>query len=422
MHDLKWIRENAGEFDSSLKSRGLEPMSKQIIELDEDRRQIVTLIQKLQKSKNDKADQIARIKNKNSNEFVTLKKDSEDIKEKLAELDMTLTSKIQLDNLLLTIPNCPDKDVPQGKDESANVEIKKHGAIKEFSFKPRDHVEIGEKLSLMDFAQTAKISGSRFVSLYGDLAKLERALANFMLDLHTSKFGFVEVSPPCLVRDEAMFGVGQLPKFSDESFQTTNNMRLIPTSEAALVNMVADKILNEADLPIRYTASTPCFRSEAGAAGRDTRGMFRVHQFQKVELVTICKPEQAESEHQLILAAAEEVLKLLEIPYRVMLLSTGDMGFAAKKTYDIEVWLPGQKKYREISSCSNCGDFQARRMKARFKSNSEKANLFVNTLNGSGLAIGRCLIAILENYQNEDGSINIPKVLQNYMGGRTKIG
>lgn len=422
MHDLKWIRDNAEKFDQALKSRGVEPHAQQILELDEEKRQIITLIQRLQKSKNDKAEQISKIKNKNSNDFMTLKKDSEDIKEKLNELEATLIKMNQLDNLLETLPNMPADDVPLGKDDSANREIRKWGKINEFSFKPLDHVELGEKLKMMDFIQTAKISGSRFVSLFNDLARMERALANFMLDLHQSKFNFQEVSPPYLVKTEAMYGTGQLPKLSEDSFHTTNDMWLIPTAEVSLTNMVADKILSEAELPIRYTAYTPCFRSEAGAAGRDTRGMFRVHQFNKVELVTICKPEQAEQEHLLILEAAEEVLKQLNLPYKVMLLSTGDMGFASKKTFDLEVWLPGQQKYREISSCSNFGEFQARRMKTRYKSHQDKSNVFVNTLNGSGLAVGRCLIAIMENYQNEDGSITVPDVLIPYMNGKKKIG
>lgn len=422
MHDLKWIRENAEKFDQALKNRGIEPHSKQILELDEERRQIITLIQRLQKSRNDKADQISKIKNKNSNDFMTLKKDSEDIKEKLNELEATLSKMNQLDSLLETLPNLPADDVPIGKDESANKEIRKCGEIKTFTFKPRDHVELGDKLNMMDFAQTAKISGSRFVSLFADLAKLERALGNFMLDLHQSKFNFMEISPPYLVKEEAMYGTGQLPNLSEDSFKTTNNMWLIPTSEVSITNMVADKILNEDELPLRYTAYTPCFRSEAGAAGRDTRGMFRVHQFNKVELVVICTSEQSEKEHSLILEAAEEVLKQLKLPYRVMLLSSGDMGFCSQKTYDLEVWLPGQQKYREISSCSNFGEFQARRMKARYKSNQEKVNLFLNTLNGSGVATGRCMIAIMENYQNEDGSITIPDVLVPYMNGKKKIG
>jgi len=421
MHDLKWIRDNADEFDKALKNRGLEPLSKHILELDEEKRQIITLLQRLQKSRNDKADQIAKIKNKNSSDFITLRKDSEDIKEKLGELEMTLVDMVELENLLESLPNIPNSDVPVGKDESTNVEIRKHGKIKDLSFKPLDHVEIGEKLKLIDFIQTAKISGSRFVTLIGDLSRLERALGNFMINLHGSKFGFTEISPPYLVRNEAMYGVGQLPKFSEESFLTTNDLRLIPTSEAALVNMVADKIVNENELPLRLAAYTPCFRSEAGAAGRDTRGMFRVHQFNKVELVSICTEQQAESEHKLILEAAEEVLKQLQLPYRVMLLSTGDLGFSSKKTYDLEVWLPGQQKYREISSCSNCGEFQSRRMKARYKSLADKTNYYLHTLNGSGVATGRCLIAIIENYQNEDGSITIPDVLRPYMNGQETI-
>jgi seryl-tRNA synthetase len=422
MHDLKWIREHPEQFDLALKNRGIEPHSKQILEFDEEKRQIITLIQKLQKSKNDKAEQISKIKNKNSNDFIRLKKDSEDINEKLNELEVTLEKMNQLDQLLEALPNIPSADVPVGRNENANVEVKKSGEIRQFTFKPLDHIELGEKHHMIDLAQTAKISGSRFVSLLSDFAQLERALSNFMLDLHRTKFKFTEVSPPYLVKGEAMYGTGQLPKFGEDSFHTTNNMWLIPTAEVSLTNLVADKILSEDILPIRYTAYTPCFRSEAGAAGRDTRGMFRVHQFHKVELVSICTKEQAEAEHAVILEAAEEVLTQLKLPYRVMLLSTGDMGFAAQKTFDIEVWMPGQQKYREISSCSNCGEFQARRMKARYKSTEHKTNLFVNTLNGSGLAVGRCLIAIIENYQNSDGSITIPEVLIPYMHGKKQIG
>lgn len=416
MHDIKWIRENKEQFDLALSKRGLSGISNQILELDEEKRQIVTLVQKLQKARNDKSAIIGKIKNQNSLEFSILKKDIADIKEKLHELEEKLSSENDLEEILVTLPNIPANDVPEGKDETCNVEIRSHGIKPNFKFAPKEHFELGENLKMMDFANAVKMSGSRFVSLNGDLAKLERALANFMLDLHTEKFGFTEVSPPCLVKEKAMFGSGQLPKMADDSFVTTNGYRLIPTAEVSLVNIVADEILSEENLPMRFTAHTPCFRSEAGAAGKDTRGMFRVHQFYKVELVTICRPGESEKEHEFMTSAAEEVLKKLGLHYRVMLLSSGDMGFNANKTYDLEVWLPGQGKYREISSCSNCDSFQARRLKARYKSKETGSNEFVHTLNGSGLAVGRCLIAILENYQNEDGSITIPEVLRPYMG------
>jgi seryl-tRNA synthetase len=416
MHDIKWIRENKDAYDVALSKRGMPGVSNKILELDEDKRQIVTLIQKLQKSRNDKTALFAKIKNHNSLEFSVLKKDIADIKEKLSELDERLNSETDLEKILETLPNIPDDSVPVGKDETSNVEVRSWGQIKKFDFTPKDHVELGESLGMIDFTKSVKMSGSRFTALLSDIAKLERALANFMLDLHTKEFGFTEVAPPYLVKDHAMFGAGQLPKFADDSFVTTNGYRLIPTSEVSLVNFAADEILAEEVLPLRLTAYTPCFRSEAGAAGKDTKGMFRVHQFNKIELVSICHPSKSEEEHQLITSAAEEVLKRLELPYRVMLLSTGDMGFTASKTYDLEVWLPGQNKYREISSCSNCTSFQARRMKAKFKSKETGTNDFVHTLNGSGVALGRCLIAIIENYQNADGSITVPKVLRSFMG------
>jgi seryl-tRNA synthetase len=422
MLDIKWIRENKELFDQMLAKRNLEPLSQIIIDLDEERRQLVTLTQQLQQAKNEKAKKIPEIKDKQSFEYTQAVKDASDIRSKLAELEETLANEDRLSEFLSSIPNLPANDVPVGKDEKTNQEIRSYGKKREFKFKPKQHFELGEKSGLMDFEQTAKISGSRFVTIKGGLARLERALSSFMLDIHTIEHGYIELCPPHLVRAHALFGVGQLPKFAEDSFETTDNYRLISTSEVPLTNMVCDKILKEEELPIRYTAYSLCFRSEAGSAGKDTRGMFRQHQFSKVELVSITKPEDSEAEHEKLTAAAETILKRLELPYRVMLLSTGDMGFSAKKTYDLEVWLPGQDKYREISSCSNCGDFQARRMKARYKSAKTKENILVHTLNGSGLAIGRTIIAIMENYQNEDGSITVPDALVSYMGGAKKIG
>ena len=323
----------------------------------------------------------------------------------------------QIHQLLSEIPNIPSQDVPIGDNENLNLEIRKIGMPPVFDFETKDHVDLGLALGLMDFEQAGKLSGARFVVLRGILAKFERAISSFMLDVHTREFGYIEISPPILVRSDAMYGTGQLPKFSDDLFQTTNDFWLIPTAEVPLTNLVANDIINKNELPIRMTALTPCFRSEAGAAGKDTRGMLRQHQFNKVELVSICHPNESEKEHERMTNAAEEILKKLELPYRVVVLCTGDLGFSAAKTYDIEVWLPGQDNYREISSCSNCKDFQARRMLTRFQASNEKGTNFVHTLNGSGLAVGRCLIAIIENYQNEDGSITIPKVLRPYMDG-----
>ena len=422
MHDIKWIRENTEEFDSALKKRGLEPLSQRIIALDESKRQLLTLIQTLQHSRKEKASIIAKMANSSSLELKILKRDAAHIKDKLAQLEETLNSEKELDYILASMPNIPSSDVPIGTAEDDNVEVRRWGKIPNFSFVPKAHYDLGEKLGLIDFEQTAKMSGSRFSTLKAGIARLERALANFMLDVHTEKFGYMEVSPALLVRDSAMFGVGQLPKFAEDSFVTTDGYRLIPTAEVSLTNLVADTILDPSKLPLRFTAFTPCFRSEAGAAGKDTRGMIRQHQFSKVELVSITTPEDSYVEHERMTAIAEEILKLLELPHRVMLLCTGDMGFSAQKTYDLEVWLPGQNKYREISSCSNCGDFQARRLKAKYISNlSTREKGWVHTLNGSALAVGRTIVAILENYQQEDGSILVPKILHPYMRGMEVI-
>jgi seryl-tRNA synthetase len=323
----------------------------------------------------------------------------------------------ELQALLAMLPNLPAADVPDGPDETANVELRRIGAPRTFDFTPKDHAALGEALGMMDFETAARLSGARFVVLKAGLARLERAIAQFMLDMHTGEFGYTEVAPPVLVRDEALYGVGQLPKFAEDMFRTTGGLWLIPTSEVSLTNLVAEQIVEAASLPLRLTAYTPCFRSEAGAAGRDTRGMIRQHQFPKVELVSICRPDQSEAEHERMTGAAESVLKRLELPFRTVVLCSGDMGFAARKTYDIEVWLPGQNAYREISSCSNCGDFQARRMRARWREAGGKQTQFVHTLNGSGLAVGRTMIAVMENCQQADGSIVLPAALKPYMGG-----
>ncbi|MFN7038166.1 MAG: serine--tRNA ligase [Alphaproteobacteria bacterium] len=419
MHDIKWIRENKEEFNKLIATRNSDAKAEKIIDLDEERRQLVTVIQQLQKARNDKAANISNIKDKSSYEYKQSLQDARDINDKISQLEHKLEKEDKLNKYVANVPNLPALDVPIGS-EKFNKEVRKWGKIPQFNFTPKQHFEIGENLKMMDFESAAKISGSRFVFLKKDLAKLERALANFMLDIHINEYGYTEVSPPHLVKDPAMFNVGQLPKFAEDSFSTGSH-RLIPTAEVPLTNLVANTILNEEELPIKYTAYSLCFRAEAGSAGRDTRGMIRQHQFSKIELVTICKPEDSEKQHEDLTKAAESILQRLELPYRVMLLSTEDMGFSARKTYDLEVWLPGQDKYREISSCSNFGDFQARRMKARYRTKGSKESILVNTINGSGLAIGRTIVAILENYQNADGSVTIPKVLVNYMGGQTKI-
>ena len=342
-----------------------------------------------------------------------IKNEIDEIENKISKIDE------QLKNTLSSLPNLPHKDVPVGEDESSNILINQVGNLPSFNFTPKSHYELGEDLEMIDFEQAGKVSGTRFVYLKKNIAKLERALANFMLDKHTNEFGYTEVNPPNLVRDAAAFGTGQLPKFSEDLFKTNTDHWLIPTAEVPLTNLVLDAIVPEKELPLRYTAWTPCYRSEAGAAGRDTRGMIRQHQFSKVELVSITKEDESENELERMVNCATSILDDLKIPYQIILLSSGDMGFSAEKTYDIEVWLPGEGKYREISSCSNCKSFQARRMNARYKAKDQ--NKFVHTLNGSGLAVGRTLIAVLENYQNEDGSIDIPEVLKLYMGNINKI-
>ena len=423
MHDIRYIRENPAGFDAGLRRRGLGAQAQQILELDQAWRSSTARHQELLSARNDASKKIGQAKaKKDEAEVQRLMAEVARLKDEIPAMELSVReSEEALNEILGTLPNLPAADVPDGADETANQELRKWGAPRQVNFSSRQHFDIGETLGLMDFEAAAKMSGARFVILRGKLARLERALANFMLDLHTGTFGYEEVVPPFLVRDQAMYGTAQLPKFREEQFGTTNGFWLIPTSEVPLTNQVREMILDESQLPLRFTAWTPCFRSEAGAAGRDTRGMIRMHQFSKVELVSITTPEQSVAEHERMTACAEEVLKRLELPHRTMVLSTGDMGFAAQRTHDIEVWLPGQNAFREISSCSNCGDFQARRMNARYKPADGKSNRFVHTLNGSGLAVGRTLIAVLENYQQADGSISIPAALRPYMGGEETI-
>tara|TARA_B100000900_G_scaffold383511_1_gene371497 strand:+ start:2215 stop:3477 length:1263 start_codon:yes stop_codon:yes gene_type:complete len=417
MHDLNFIRENSLLFDELLKKRFLDPKSEKILKLDSKKRELLTNSQELRSKRKVLSSSFSKLNDSQKSE---IQNKVQIIKNDLDELEIE-TSKIdkELKEILSSLPNLPHKDVPIGKDENSNKVIKTVGEIPSYSFKVKPHYELGENLKMLDFEQAGKVSGTRFVYLKNHLARLERAIANFMLDKHTSQFGYTEIIPPNLVRDDAAYGTGQLPKFSEDLFKTNTDHWLIPTAEVPLTNLVLDTILSEKELPQRLTAWTPCYRSEAGAAGRDTRGMIRQHQFSKVELVSITKEEDSEKELERMLDCATSILDDLKISYRVILLSTGDMGFSAEKTYDIEVWLPGEEKYREISSCSNCRSFQARRMNARYKTSEQ--NKFVHTLNGSGLAVGRTLIAVLENYQNEDGSINVPEVLIPYMGNISKI-
>ena len=427
MFDIKWIRDHPEAFDEGLAKRGLDPATSLVLDLDKRLRDCQTTLQRAKADRNAANTEIGAIKTRGENadseiaEVATLKSaiqvGEDDVRQLAGELA----------DLLAQFPNLADKDVPVGPDERSNVELRRVGEPKNFNFEPREHFDIGEALGLMDFAAAARMSGARFVVLKGALARLDRALGAFMLDLQTQEFGYQEVVPPILVRDAAAFGTGQLPKFADDLFAMGKNddagdcLWLIPTAEVPLTNLVREQILEAENLPLRVTALTPCFRAEAGAAGKDTRGMIRQHQFDKVELVSITRPDESEAEHERMTNAAEEVLKRLDLPYRVVTLATGDMGFAARKTYDIEVWLPGQARYREISSCSNCGDFQARRMNARFRPGSGKGTAFVHTLNGSGLAVGRTLIAVLENYQQADGTVEIPEALRPYMGKREVI-
>jgi seryl-tRNA synthetase len=423
MHDIKWIRENPEAFDAALARRGAEPAASGLIALDEKRRSVIQSLQDMQSRRNAASKEIgAAMAQKNMELAEKLKAEVADIKENMPraeEEDRKVTA--ELNDALSRLPNMPFDDVPDGKDEHDNVVSRVVGQKPGWNHEAKEHFEIGEALGYMDFERAAKLSGSRFTVLTSQLARLERALGQFMIDLHTSEHGYTEVSSPLMVRDEAMFGTGQLPKFSEDLFKTTDGRWLIPTAEVTLTNLVSGEILEQEKLPLRFTALTPSFRSEAGSAGRDTRGMLRQHQFWKCELVSITDAESAVAEHERMTACAEEVLKRLGLHFRTMTLCTGDMGFGARKTYDLEVWLPGQNTYREISSCSVCGDFQARRMNARYRGKDDKATKFVHTLNGSGTAVGRCLIAVLENYLNEDGSVTIPEVLLPYMGGLTRI-
>ena len=435
MHDIKWIRENPAAFDAALKRRGLEPLSNELISIDELRRARIRVSESFQAKRNAVSKQVGDAKKAKDDKLAAeLMAEVADIKKSISTLESEeKEASKQLYEALAAIPNLPLDDVPEGADEHGNVQRHVYGKIRNYAFTPKPHDDLGGALGYMDFESAAKLSGARFVVLKKGLARLERAIGQFMLDLHTNEHGYTEINPPLLVRNDVMFGTGQLPKFEDDQFWAikgellvapderlkTERLGLIPTAEVSLTNLVRESIVDEKELPMRLTALTPCFRAEAGAAGRDTRGMIRQHQFTKVELVSIATPETSRDEHERMLSCAEEVLRRLDLHYRVMTLCSGDMGFSAQKTYDIEVWMPGQGEggaYREISSCSVCGDFQARRMDARSRGPDGKPR-FVHTLNGSGTAVGRALIAVMENYQQDNGAIAVPDVLQPYMGG-----
>lgn len=420
MHDIRSIRDDAAAFDRGLARRGVAPSSEAILAKDAEWRSVTGELQAAQQRRNEASKQIG-IAKRNGEDAGALMAEVAELKERMAQLEEAERDlAAAVEEMLATLPNIPADDVPEGADESANVLVREVGTPKTFNFPARDHVALGESFGMMDFELGAKLAGSRFVVLKSDLARLERAIASFMLDTHTGEFGYTEIVPPYMVRDAAVFGTGQLPKFAEDLFQTTDGRWLIPTAEVPLTNLVADTIVDEEDLPLRFTAYTPCFRSEAGAAGRDTRGMIRQHQFTKVELVSIAHPDKSDDELERMTTCAETILQRLGLAYRVMKLSSGDMGFTAQRTYDLEVWLPGQDdgkgQYREISSCSTCGPFQARRMKGRFRPKGERKTEFVHTLNGSGLAIGRTMIAILETYQEADGAVAIPDALKPYFG------
>ena len=423
MHDIRAIRDNPKNFDAALKRRGIDTISNTIIEIDQERRAKITSAEAALAERNAASKLVGEAKaSGNDKEFERLRTLVSEKKLEIASLeDSAKQIDAKLTNLLLTIPNTPYDDVPDGLDENDNVEIHKWGTPQQYEFDALEHYEIKSVSKGMDFETAAKMSGSRFVILSGAIARIHRALAQFMLDTHTNENNLIEVNTPVLVRDEAMIGTGQLPKFSEDSYQTTNGWWLVPTSEVTLTNIVAGTTLQDDNLPMRFTAHSLCFRSEAGSAGRDTSGMLRQHQFEKVEMVSIVKPEDSDLELERMTKCAQGILEKLNLPYRTVKLCTGDMGFSAKRTNDIEVWLPGQNAYREISSCSTCGDFQSRRMNARFKRNGAKKPEFVHTLNGSGLAVGRCLIAVLENGQQEDGSVILPEVLKQYLGGKIKL-
>lgn len=422
MHDIAMIRANPEAFDAALKRRGAEPVADKIVALDARKREAQTRVQDAQSRRNEASKAIGQAMGQGDKEKAeALKAEVADIKANMPEWEEAAAkASALLQHKLARLPNIPADDVPEGANEEGNVEVSTWGEKREFAFQPKEHADIGPALG-MDFETGAALSGARFTFLRGDIARLHRALAQFMLDRQTRENGYTECNPPVVVNDDAMYGTDKLPKFAEDSFQTTDGRWLVPTSEVPLTASVADQIIDEPIQPIRLTAHTLCFRSEAGSAGRDTRGFIRQHQFEKVELVSICRPEDSDAEHERMTGCAEGILQALGLPYRKMLLCTGDMGFGAKKTYDLEVWLPGQGAYREISSCSNTGDFQARRMNARYKPEGEKKTRFVHTLNGSGLAIGRTLVAVMENYQGEDGSVTVPQCLAPYMGGIEKL-
>ena len=422
MHDIGFIRSNPVQFDNAMRKRGVNPVADRIVALDAKKREATTKVQQAQSRRNDASKAIGQAMSQGD------KGRAEALKAEVAEIKSSMPDREaeerlagdELERLLASLPNIPAEDVPDGENEDDNVEVLRWGERRTFDFEPKEHADLGPALG-MDFETGAKLSGARFTFLRGDMARLHRALAQFMLDTQTRENGYIECNPPVLVNDAAMYGTDKLPKFAEDSFQTTDGRWLIPTSEVSLTASIAGQILDDLLVPMRLAAHTLCFRSEAGAAGRDTRGFIRQHQFEKVELVSICRPQDSEAEHERMLGCAEGILQSLELPYRRMLLCVGDMGFGAQKTFDLEVWLPGQGAWREISSCSNTGDFQARRMNARYRPESGKKTAFVHTLNGSGLAVGRTLVAILENYQNADGSVAIPPILGPYMGGVTKL-
>ena len=420
MHDIKAIRENPQGFDAGLARRGLAPVAGNILTIDAQKRMAIQEVEVFQARRKILSQTFGMLKSQDKDIPAELVAELESLKHMVPTGEDT-TAKLEaaLSDLLAALPNIPVAEVPDGADENGNVVVHTKGVIPTFGFAAKEHPDFGSPLGL-DFESAQAVSGARFAYLRGQVARLNRALGQFMLDIHTTEFGYEEVAPPLLVRDDAFFGTGQLPKFAEDSFQTTDGRWLIPTAEVSLTNIVREKILSEREVPLRFVALTPCFRSEAGAAGKDTRGLIRQHQFDKVELVSITTPDASDAEHERMTQAAETILDRLQLPYRRMLLCAGDMGFTAKKTYDLEVWLPGQAAYREISSCSNCGDFQARRMNARYKA-GQKDNRFVHTLNGSGVAVGRALVAVLENYQHEDGSVTVPDALLPYMGGLTKL-
>jgi seryl-tRNA synthetase len=420
MHDIRLIRDDPAAFDAALAKRGVAPVSAEVLAIDERARGLMTEVQAMLARRNEASKEIGAAKARRDDP-TDLMAEVATLKERLPELEAEQKAAVAaLGDRLATIPNLPADDVPVGEDESGNVELKRWGTPRDFGFAPREHADLGPALG-MDFETGVRLSGTRFTFLRGGIARLHRALAQFMVDRHVDTNGYVECNPPVLVNDAAMYGTDKLPKFADDSFRTTDGRWLIPTAEVSLTASVADRILDNLAQPMRMTAHTLCFRSEAGAAGRDTRGFIRQHQFEKVELVTVCRPDDSDAEHERMTRCAEGILEALELPYRRLLLCTGDMGFGARRTYDLEVWLPGQDAWREISSCSTTGDFQARRMNTRYRPEGEKGTRFVHTLNGSGLAVGRTLVAVMENYQQEDGSVTIPPVLQPYMGGLTVL-